>query len=89
MFIFGVFDWKYTLEICPKNKNCLLKNTLFSPPPSPPPLLINYWGKVFNLSLKRYTYANFFLRSHKRSGLSVVCFVLQVRVKKPTQCFLL
>ena len=28
-----------------------------------------------------------FLQSRKRSDPSVVCFVLQVRAKKPTQCF--
>ena len=29
------------------------------------------------------------MRSRKRSGPSVVCFVLQVCAKKPTQCFVL
>ena len=30
-----------------------------------------------------------FLRSRKRSDLSIVCFVSQVRAKKPTHCVLL
>ena len=40
----------------------------------------SFWNNVLILT---------FLRSYKRSNPSVVCFVLQVRVQKPTQFFVL
>ena len=45
-------------------------------------------GKVFNPILKRYTYADFFC-DLAQGHPSVVCFVLQVHAKNPTQCFTL
>ena len=45
-------------------------------------------GQVFNLGLKRYTSADFFAIPQKEWP-SVVCFVLKVHARKPTQCFVL
>ena len=117
MFIFCVFDRKYTfLEICSKNQSCLIHfKTKFGaysrvlnrrpPSPIPHPLttfsiffhpehsfstpstpLINYWGK-FSTRVWNDILMLTFLQPCKRSDPSVVCFILQVRVKKPTQCF--
>ena len=61
-----------------------------SPPPPPPhsPSLINYWGKFSSQVWNDILMVNF-LQSRKRSDPPVVCFVLQFRAKKPTQCFAL
>ena len=58
----------------------LTNYSIFHPP------LINYWGKFLTRVWNDILILTF-LRSGKRSDPSVVCFVLQVRAKEPTQCF--
>ena len=87
---FGTYSWvSNRRSSSPPLINFLIfffTQNIVLPPLSP--LLINYWGK-FSTRVWNDILILTYLWPCKRSEPSVVCFVLQVRAKKPTQCFVL
>ena len=82
------------IDVSPLPPSPPINFSMFSPPehsfstPFPRLLII---GESFQPEFETIycTYADFFLRSRKRSDPSAEYFVLQVHSKSPTQCFVL